>query len=1343
MTKLKNTKKGMAKKALSVSLVAAMLATSNVPVWAAEDLFTDGSSDVAVEAPVAEEPAAEVEAFSSEPAEAPVVEEAEVNDVATYAASSDYDFSGVEYETNFDWGRTATPFTSGTIKDTNGKDVTSNLFYVWLLDGVEISGTSYAATTLTTTTINLKKEYVGSTLSVKFYENDDNDHTSPVGEISLGTIQAKDISSVMSINPIQQDVVYDGKTIEKTFKDNNLTCSEMSLNAYKKADNFIWSFSSSNGTNVGTVTVKATLKDSVAEATGYAGTLTQTYKIVAKTDIAIDDVDITVNNVDAGEYTGSTISMDPSCVTVKLKGTDVTLPIKAVRTDGNGVGENNFVITFDTEKLNATKNFNLAAEVGISTSDQKAEIKARDLSKGTASLNVTYKVSDMVPGFVVSPNRITLTGADGKSITADKIADKVNISLQKDAAQYQAVGTYNDAIIIRSIDTTGAVTGTVYADLVVTKKNFNADKATFKNAAELGLKTSAKDAMDSSSIIEYTGEDITFTESQLGSFLPDGTSDESDSNSFTITYANNKDASTSTKVASLTVTGKADSDYAGCSKTFYFKINPADVTATNDAKTTDVTTAVSSTVKGVEYIDNASAEGYKSAIGLTLKAQNDETDFNEEVETFQLAEGTDYDCTYEFVADDTGADLGPNDDPNTVGQYVKVTATLKNTNYVVATANVILNDVRIVGDAQKGTVTAYVKIVEKTIAGVDVTFDKDSYVYTGETITPGITVKSGDKTLKLGTDYSVSVRNGINVGTGTVVITALEGSGFRPGSQVTKDFQIVKANAEDVDVEITTANQEDIEYDGTAWTDKATDKHGALSFKVKLNGVDVSSQFKSTWGENIDAGKTAGKLTLTPNTNGTKNFDGIKEFTFEIKGEELTGILKIYNDNGKDITANVENGVYAYTGSPITFDDPRFSPDKSGLTEGEDYEIIYVNNVDAGTGYICVIGKGNYVGNEKNDIIVDGEVVQDNIIAKIDFDIIGSDFSAKDITIKNGVYASGLVVKPQVTVVADGKTLVEGIDYELEYDTSKAIDATEEANIRLTVKGIHGYNGVSIDRDSAGNYLVFGIDKFDLANATVTSDGETVTVRNGNVIVPSTEYTSEIADGKVTVTATDGNKNYTGTKTVDVDEEDIFVGAPVIKEVQVSGNKATVILEGEAEGATGYDYVISTVNDYQNGRLPDGIHRNQLVSETSYQYLDQGIYYAYCHAWVRDENGKKVFGEWSEIMPFSISAITPEKPTITSVKKSGRNVTVTWTQCDNAQGYDVVLGTAVRKVNGELRPVEYGKAVKKVGKNTYSVTFKSCPKGATFYAGLHAWNRTSETGVKVFSPWSDSVKVTI
>ena len=66
MTKIKNTKKGMAKKTLSMSLVVAMLATSNVPVWAAE--FSDGS-----DAAVATE--ASTDEFSDNTVETPAVEE--------------------------------------------------------------------------------------------------------------------------------------------------------------------------------------------------------------------------------------------------------------------------------------------------------------------------------------------------------------------------------------------------------------------------------------------------------------------------------------------------------------------------------------------------------------------------------------------------------------------------------------------------------------------------------------------------------------------------------------------------------------------------------------------------------------------------------------------------------------------------------------------------------------------------------------------------------------------------------------------------------------------------------------------------------------------------------------------------------------------------------------------------------------------------------------------------------------------------------------------------------------------------------------------------------------------
>ena len=86
MTKIKNTKKGMAKKTLSMSLVVAMLATSNVPVWAAE--FSDGS-DVNVaseaEAPVAEsaDEFTDDAAATADTAEAPAVDDGTEADAAT------------------------------------------------------------------------------------------------------------------------------------------------------------------------------------------------------------------------------------------------------------------------------------------------------------------------------------------------------------------------------------------------------------------------------------------------------------------------------------------------------------------------------------------------------------------------------------------------------------------------------------------------------------------------------------------------------------------------------------------------------------------------------------------------------------------------------------------------------------------------------------------------------------------------------------------------------------------------------------------------------------------------------------------------------------------------------------------------------------------------------------------------------------------------------------------------------------------------------------------------------------------------------------------------------------
>ena len=193
----------------------------------------------------------------------------------------------------------------------------------------------------------------------------------------------------------------------------------------------------------------------------------------------------------------------------------------------------------------------------------------------------------------------------------------------------------------------------------------------------------------------------------------------------------------------------------------------------------------------------------------------------------------------------------------------------------------------------------------------------------------------------------------------------------------------------------------------------------------------------------------------------------------------------------------------------------------------------------------------------------------------------------------------------------------------------------------------------------------------------------------------------------------------------------------------VTGNKATVVLSGDADGAAGYDYVISTDRDCITNKDYDSVNKNQVQTSTTFKYVQQGTYYAYCHAWKRDENGKKVFSDWSNAYPFVVSAITPDAPVITNVTVSGSTIKVTYKAAANATGYDVVLGTGSKKENGETRPYHYGNHKKlNLKEGTVTATFKNVPKG-TWVVGMHAFNRTSEDGKKVFSPWSNLKKATV
>ena len=476
------------------------------------------------------------------------------------------------------------------------------------------------------------------------------------------------------------------------------------------------------------------------------------------------------------------------------------------------------------------------------------------------------------------------------------------------------------------------------------------------------------------------------------------------------------------------------------------------------------------------------------------------------------------------------------------------------------------------------------------------------------------------------------------------------------------------------------------------------------------------------------------------------------------------GDFKFYDANGLKIDnlSHTYDGT-AYTPAKTVFDTANTKVKKydnsnwesvGTLTEGTDYEIKYVDNTygkkdSSGQkqyGVVLAIAKGTYGGNYTdsttgvtNGVYTDAEGNKiENVIYAERFEIGTLTIKDSNISVANGVYAGGLPVKPVVVVNVGGKTLVEGTDYELEYGAND--DRTKVTTTKsLTVKVV-GKNGYRTDGTVSKNW---GIDKFNLANANVTVDGDKVTVKCGRVDVETSEYTVEKKDGKVTVTAKKDSKNYTGSKTVDAATQDQKPAAPMISSVKVVGNKATAILSGDSEGAAGYDYVISTDRDCITNKDYDSVNKNQVQTSTTFKYVQQGTYYAYCHAWKRDENGKKVFSDWSNAYPFVVSAITPDAPVITNVKVSGSTIKVTYKAAANATGYDVVLGTGSKKENGETRPYQYGNHKKlNLKEGTVTATFKNVPKG-TWVVGMHAFNRTSEDGKKVFSPWSNLKKATV
>ena len=1373
MTKIKNTKKGMAKKTLSMSLVVAMLATSNVPVWAAE--FSDGS-DVAVET--------EADAFVADEAETPVVEDTtEDVSAASVVESGDITTSLKVDKKSVVWADSNAKATvTGTIAAKDNASL-GTVMYSWKDENGIVVGTPAQISAPGNVSIELPatKALAGKTLTLWIYSADDNTVANFNFSTNISvTIEKQKLNEnatltlgaagTLTYKGFEQGVDVTNPAIKVTNKVN-------AIGDLKDSEYVLTSTTAKNADEKVTVTATATPESA------YTGSISEEVSIgqkpFAKTDIEAD--------VATGleyQYTGNDIVIPTDKITLKesksekdgdhkLGGADLSAAIKEAKIAKANTTPNNagveVSVTADTDKLKNFKQDKNAGAVkfnGEFTTTEKVTIKKRDLS--TDSTKITMKFANVPKDTTVAQlvKFLTFTGTEGSKLNLTNGTDyEISVTNPK-GTKVDTLGEVGDyTVTVSAKDTGNTCTGSQTLQVSVVGNVLK--NATYGN-------TSYKPS--------YTGSEVKPSKADLGQITlhyvkNDNTTEDvklQDSQWEIVGYNNNINASvyntgtvneSNTNIKSqASVTIKlVGSGFNGETVNVPFNILPLEVKGEYIKVPENI-----SYNKGYDK-----AEDYKVPVTVVAK--------DKDGKTAKTLDPKDFTVKYEFVqvSPNTSAD-------NTFGNKIKATVTVTNTNYIYNSSDTT-KKADIVATSQP-------EIVAKALTDSMVVANPATYTYTGGKITPsyyvidGTTVlyKKGDVVDDLAEYEEVSITDAVNVGTGKINVKGVDHKGTNSGysGKATGTFTITAANTADVKVSFT--NKAERNYTGKQIRPR--------NIKVTLNGNDVTNQFEVvSYGENISG---TGTVVLKP-VDGNKNFTGANVTAeFNIVKEEVTADLKAYDDKGLEATdwyakadatnvtdnkgtVTVDATKYfdfdgtAHTFAKVLLDNIKKTDDSKTSAKASDFEIKYVDNVAGkkvtgkkNVAYVYAVAKdGTGFAGTKTLVTADGTIIK-NVVAYKAFSIDSVKFVAKNVTVKNGTYAAGLAVKPEVTVQIGGTTLVEGKDYKLTLinkSTANTRDTLIAGMTKVTptdvttgkvygvyIEGINGYEGskvISMANDDAGSdKLVWGIDKKDIKDCTVTVKDGVATVLNGYIPVAATEYTSKNnGNGTYTVTADSTSKNYTGSKTVKADgkAEDEKPAAPMISSVKIVGNQATAILSGDSEGAAGYDYVISTDRDCIKNKDYASVNKNQVSTSTTFKYVQQGTYYAYCHAWKRDANGKKVFSDWSNAYPFVVSAITPDAPVITNVKVSGSTIKVTYKAAANATGYDVVLGTGSKKENGETRPYQYGNHKKlNLKEGTVTATFKKVPKG-TWVVGMHAFNRTSEDGKKVFSPWSNLKKATV
>lgn len=338
---------------------------------------------------------------------------------------------------------------------------------------------------------------------------------------------------------------------------------------------------------------------------------------------------------------------------------------------------------------------------------------------------------------------------------------------------------------------------------------------------------------------------------------------------------------------------------------------------------------------------------YKGTLTKTFKIEKAEQDISVTIQDKCMEVGTTADITVNAIG--SIRYVSSNTDIATVSD----TGTVRINSSGTVRISVIAS-----GDDNHSAATALIDIVavdctvsSTDIADANINLSADTYVYDGTEHMPDVHVEYEGKILEENKDYTLMYSDNINAGTATVLIAGMGeyGGWASKNYTINKAEQTVKASIEKDRLNV---------YDIAKITVEGI---GDIEYTLSNEDIaDVYSGYFMAYGE--------GEVIVTITAKGNKNYN-----------EASTTLKVVISDSDpvspdepeekldiEDCLVEFSEDSYTYTGEEIRpdmiikhIDD---DGDEESLNEGEDYEITYEDNINAGFALVTVNGIGKYTG---------------------------------------------------------------------------------------------------------------------------------------------------------------------------------------------------------------------------------------------------------------------------------------------------------------------------------------------------------------------------------------------